>query len=38
MRFAVPPQCAFCGAVGSIGLETTVHGVSVLLKWCCRKC
>src|SRR4029453_15353299 len=37
LRFSVAAQCRFCATIGSVGLETTVHGRSVLLTWCCRK-
>ena len=37
-RFAVPPQCRFCETLGSVGLETTIHGRAVGLTWCCRSC
>jgi hypothetical protein len=38
LRFKLPKQCPFCHAIGSVALEHTIKGGSVLLKWCCSQC
>ena len=38
IRFRRPAECVLCGAVGTVMPETTIHGDSVFLAWCCGKC
>ena len=38
LRFLRPTECALCGAVETVMPETTIHGHSVFLAWCCGKC
>jgi hypothetical protein len=38
LRFHRPAECVLCGAVGTVMPDTTIHGDSVFLAWCCGKC
>jgi hypothetical protein len=38
IHFRRPAECVLCGAVGTVMAETTVHGDSVFVAWCCEKC
>jgi hypothetical protein len=38
LNLRVPARCKSCAAAGTVTVETTVSGLSVLLRWCCRKC
>jgi len=34
----IPEQCPHCGSLARVGLETTVKGDAVHLRWCCGAC
>lgn len=34
----LPENCTVCGAAGTVVLEQTIKGTSVMLNWSCRSC
>jgi hypothetical protein len=38
LALRLPERCRFCNAVGSVSLEQTIKGKSVVLTWCCQRC
>jgi hypothetical protein len=38
LQLRVPSICPFCHERGPIGLESTLKGDTITLRWCCRRC
>jgi len=38
VRLRVPPNCVRCGMAGTIRLQQTIKGESVVLEWACTAC
>src|SRR5688500_12563596 len=38
LRLRLPDRCIRCGALGSVGLESTLQGSAVHFGWWCRGC
>jgi hypothetical protein len=38
LQLRVPEACVECGVKGVVRFESTIHGESVILTWCCAAC